>query len=82
MILPEIILQDLVQKLVKITAADWNDPAVKNSRKLLNQLFLKDDNDNDLKIDNFSYLEGAKAIFLNTAGQSRRLFFPTRLPLR
>jgi hypothetical protein len=73
MLLPEIILQDLTKKLLDITNADWTDPAVKPKRKLLTQLFGTDDNGNELKVDNFSYLEGAKSIFLNNQSIARQL---------
>lgn len=73
MLLPEIILQDLVRKLIKVTKADWLDVAVPDKHKLLTQLFQADDNGNELKVDKFSYLEGAKTIFLPENGQARKL---------
>lgn len=72
MIIPEIILQYTIKSVLDLINDDW-DGAVKKEDTILYSMFYKDDNGFPLVMNKFNYLDQAKAIFLRSVGDPRKL---------
>lgn len=70
MLLPELVIFDVLTDIIKLLRKDLSEHEADETNSILYRLFAKDENDKDLKLNNYNVYTQAKAIVSNKGNLS------------